>query len=150
MEHEELKPVIINFLNKHVKMVLTVLDEKGAPNSSLMHYAIDDDLNFFMGTKMAFGKYEAVSSDPRVAIVVVDDVEDPLLVVDIQARAEKIPSEKTEEVFKFFESKNSSLHYVKGAEDYVMFKLVPSAIRWLDASSGELQITDLLVGSPEK
>jgi general stress protein 26 len=150
MEHEELLPVIKEFLNRHVKMVLTVLDEKGAPNSSLMHYVIDDDLNFYMGTKKAFGKYQAISADPRVSIAVIQEGLDPLQVVDIQARAHEIPAEKTAETFAFFESKNSSLHYVKGAEDYVMFKHVPSAIRWLDATSGELQITDLMVGSPKK
>ncbi len=150
MEHSERTRTVLDFLNGHVKMVLTVLDEKGAPNSSLMHYAIDDDMNFFMGTKKGFGKYSALTADTRVAIAVVQEGLDPLQVVDIQARAEEIPGEKTAEAFAFFESKNHSLHYVKGADDYVMFKLVPSAIRWLDATSGELKINDLKTGSPEK
>lgn len=150
MEHPELKQTVLDFLNGHVKMVLTVLDEKGAPNSSLMHYTIDDDMNFFLGTKKGFGKYAALTADPRVAIAVVEEGLDPLQVVDIQARAEEVPAGKTAETFAFFESKNHSLHYVKGADDYVMFKLVPSAIRWLDATSGELTINDLLIGSPKK
>lgn len=126
-------------------MVLTVLDQTGQPNSSLMHYAIDDHFAFYLGTRRAFGKYKALQADPRVAVAVVQESMDPLQVVDVQGRAEEISSESIPEMHAFFESKNPSKHYVKGAEDFTMFKITPSGIRWLDATSGELEMHDVAI-----
>ncbi len=132
------------FLNKHHKGVFTVLDKDGAPSSSLLHYAIDDELNFYIGTKKSFGKYEALKKDPRVAMAVVEESADPLRVADMQGKAEEIPAEETAKLYEWFQSKNPQKHYVKGADDFVMFRIKPTTLRFMDASSGELKITDLI------
>lgn len=139
-----LRQTVLEFLDKHHKMVLTVLDKDGAPSSSLMHYVIADDFSVFIGTKKGFGKYEAMTHDERVSLAVVEEGEDPLRVVDMQGRAAPVPPDMVEETYKFFKDKNMTKHYVQGAEDFVMFKIVPFSVRWMDASSGELKITDLI------
>ena len=138
-----LKAEAKKFLDKHRKMVLTVLDQDGSPNSSLMLYATDDDFNLYFGTCRCFGKYSALKNDARVAVAVLEEEIDPLRVVDIQGKAEEIPEDKTKETLKWFESKNPAKYYVKDAEDFVMFKVEPKEVRWLDATSGELKIYDL-------
>jgi hypothetical protein len=47
------------------------------------------------------------------------------------------------EWFAHFKAKNPSKYYVEGAPDFVMFRVRPTQIRWLDAVSGELSITNL-------
>ena len=131
------------FLNAHRKMILTVLDQNGHPNSSLMLYVIDDDFNFYFGTCKCFGKYSALQKDARVSVAVVEEKLDPLLVVDVQGIAEEIPEEKTKETLGWFVSKNPAEYYVKDAEDFVMFRIKPQGVRWLDATSGELKVYDL-------
>ena len=141
--NDELKRIVREFLNAHRKMVLTVLDQNKHPNSSLMLYAADDDLNIYFGTCEHFGKYKALKADPHVAVAVVQESVDPLQVVDVQGVAEQVPAEKTQETLAWFTEKNPATYYVKDREDFVMFKIVPSGVRWLDATGGELQIHDV-------
>lgn len=140
---EALRKEALDFLNEHRKMVLTVLDIERHPNSSLMLYAVDDNFNVFFGTCEAFGKYKALKADNHVSLAVVQESIDPLQVVDMQGVVEEIPYEKTAETLEWFVGKNPSKYYVKDSEDFRMFKIVPSGVRWLDATSGELQINDL-------
>lgn len=140
---EQLKGEALSFLNNHRKMVLSILDEHGYPNSSLLLFAADDDFNLFFGTCKCFGKYAALNNDPHVSLAVVEESIDPLKVFDMQGIAKEIPEEKTAETLAWFTGKNSSKYYVKDREDFVMFKVTPTKMRWLDASSGELKINDL-------
>jgi general stress protein 26 len=146
--HKEVTPEIrdeaLAFLNQHKKMVLSILDIEKHPNSSLLLYAVDDEFKMYFGTCKHFGKYAALSADPHVSLAVVEEKIDPLKVIDMQGRVEEISSQKTSETLKFFESKNSSKFYVKGEKDFVMFKVIPTHVRWLDASDGKLQMYDII------
>ena len=141
--NDELKKEALDFLNAHRKMVLTVLDKERHPNSSLMLYAVDDDFNVFFGTCECFGKYQALKADPHVSLAVVQEGVDPLQVVDMQGEVHEISHEETQTTLEWFTQKNPAKYYVKDAEDFVMFKIVPSGVRWLDATSGELEMHDL-------
>jgi len=147
MENEvtpEIREKALAFLNAHRKMVLSILDKEKHPNSSLLLYAVDDDFNVYFGTRKCFGKYAALSADPHVSLAVVEESIDPLKVLDMQGRVEEISSAETSERLEFFESKNPSKYYVKDADDFVMFKVVPTHARWLDATSGELKMYDIV------
>ena len=144
MSNEQKLAEARTFLNDHYKAVFTVLDRNGAPSSSLMHYVIDENFNVYISTKKAFGKYAAMKRDSRVSFAVIQENIDPLVVVDIQGVAEEIPEAKTPETYGFFKSKNDKKHYVQGADDFVMFRVTPSSLRFMDARSGDLTITDLI------
>ena len=138
MDQAELKQKVVDFLNVHRKAVVAIVGEGGVPSTSLMLYVIDEHLNVYFGTRKSFGKYKALLNDPNVSLTVVEETLDPLRAVEIRGVVEFIPEDKTGETLKFFESKNKSKYYVKGAEDFVMFKVVPNFVRYLDATSGEL------------
>ncbi len=131
------------FLNTHRKAVFAILDVHGLPTTSLMLYAIDDDFNVYFGTRRSFGKYADIRHQPVVSLSVVEEVLDPHKVVDIRGTAVEIPDEECGKTCSFFKTKNPSKYYIESADDFVMFKLIPNFIRWADASSGELVITDL-------
>ena len=143
MEQAQLRQTIIDFLNAHRKAVFSLLDEAGLPTTSLMLYVVDDDMNVFFGTRKAFSKYGHIKKHPVMALSVIQDTLDPLQVVDIRGDVYELSPEDQENVHAWFKTKNPSKYYVEGADDFVMFKLVPHFIRWLDAESGELSIVDL-------
>ncbi len=147
MDNAQLRQLIGHFLNAHRKAVFAFIDEKGAPTTSLMLYAIDDDLNVYFGTRRAFHKYTYITRNPVVALSVAEEALDPLKVVDIRGTVTELSLEEGKERHEFFKSKNASKYYVEGAEDFVMFKITPTFIRWADATSGELTLTDVSVGS---
>lgn len=143
-ETKEIRSVASEFLTGHKKMILTILDKDGHPNSSLLLYAVDD-FNIYFGTRKVFGKYAALHADPHVAVAVVQEGIDPLQVLDIQGVVVEVPEEETKEKLEWFVSQNTSKYYVKDADDFVMFKVKPTCIRWLDAMNGDLQICDIAV-----
>jgi len=143
MEQAELRKTIIDFLNNHRKAVFSILDDDGLPTTSLMLYVIDDDLNVFFGTRKAFAKYKHILDHPVVSLSVIEEALDPLKVVDIRGDVEQLSPQDQENVHRWFKTKNPSKYYVEGADDFVMFKLTPHFVRWLDAESGELSIVDL-------
>lgn len=147
MDNIQLRQLIGHFLNAHRKAIFSFIDEKGAPTTSLMLYAIDDDLNVYFGTRRAFHKYAHITRNPIVALSVVEEALDPLKVVDIRGMVTELSPEEGKERHEFFKSKNSSKYYVEGAEDFVMFKVTPTFIRWADATSGELTLTDVVASS---
>ena len=108
-----------------------------------MLYVIDDEMNVFFGTRKAFSKYQHILDNPVVSLSVIEEALDPLKVVDVRGTVEQLAPYDQENVHAWFKTKNPSKYYVEGAEDFVMFKLTPNFVRWLDAESGELSIVDL-------
>lgn len=144
-ELSEFKEEALEFLNNHRKMVMTVLDENKHPNSSLLLYAVDDDFNVYFGTCKCFGKYSALKADPHLSLAVVQEEINPVTVVDMQGKAEELLPQEVEVRLDWFCKKNPAEFYIKGREDFTMFKVVPHKIRWADASSGTLEIHDLKI-----
>jgi uncharacterized pyridoxamine 5'-phosphate oxidase family protein len=143
MDQSTLRQTVIDFLNSHRKAVFAINDDDNLPTTSLMLYVIDDEMNVFFGTRKAFRKYKHLHKNPVVSLSVIQEALDPLRVVDVRGEVTELSPEDTKNVYAFFKSKNPSKYYVEGAEDFTMFKLVPHFVRWLDAETGELTITDL-------
>lgn len=140
-----LRRTVIDFLNAHRKAVFAIVDKNSLPTTSLMLYAIDDELNVYFGTRRSFGKYADITHQPVISLSVIEEAVDPLRVVDIRGTAIEVPDEECGTTCAFFKTKNPSKYYVEGAPDFVMFKIVPTFVRFADATSGELKITDLVL-----
>lgn len=143
MDAVELNKVVLDFLNGHRKALLAVVSPDHKPKVSLMLYAIDENFHFYFGTRKAFKKYAWMQENTQVSLAVAEEALDPLRVVEVQGVVHFIAPDKTAHILEFFESKNPSKYYVKGAEDFVMFRVEPEHVRWLDATSGELTMTDV-------
>jgi|SRR3989344_5528835 len=146
MEQEKpVRDVVQEFLETHVKMVLGINehDGEGYPNTSLMHYAVGKDLHMYFGTKRAFGKYESLRKDPKVSYVIVEEGKDPLRVVDGRGIARELTPDEAKFAYEYFKRNNLSKWYVEGATDFAMFTIEPTAMRWLDATSGQLKVTNV-------
>ncbi len=141
--NNEHKAIVRDFLNAHRKAVFAIIDDGGLPATSLLLYAIDDDLNVYFGTRRVFKKYNDILVQPVVSLSVIEEKLDPLKVVDIRGTATEIPASLLSETHAFFKTKNPAKYYVEGAEDFTMFKLTPHFMRWLDASTGELEMIDI-------
>jgi general stress protein 26 len=142
-ENDMLREEVKQFLNAHRKAIFAISDKEGFPTTSLMLYAIDDNVHVYFGTRKAFGKYADILARPIVSLSVVEEKLDPLIVVDVRGVATQVPDEECERTHAFLKSKNTSKYYVEDAPDFVMFKIVPSFIRYANASSGALVIKDI-------
>lgn len=140
---QELQSIVRDFLNAHRKAIFAFVDPEGNPATSLMLYAIDDNLNVYFGTRKVFSKYTNAKRHPFVSLSVMEEVLDPLKVVDIRGEATELSHEEQESMYAYFKTKNQSKYYVEGADDYVMFRITPRSIRWADATSGELILSDV-------
>lgn len=141
---QNLAQEVREFLNNHRKAIFAINDDSGLPTTSLMLYAVDDEFNVYFGTRRGFGKYQHILKNPVISLSVMEEKIDPLKVADIRGSARELSQEEGEVAHSFFKTKNQSKYYVEGADDFVMFKIVPNFIRWADASSGELKIVNLL------
>jgi general stress protein 26 len=144
-DQTELRLKVIDFLNAHRKAVFAILDKNGLPTTSLMLYAIDDELNVYFGTRRSFGKYTDIKLQPIVSLSIIEEDIDPKKVVDIRGTAFEVPDEECGKTCSFFKTKNPAKYYIEDTPDFVMFKLVPSFVRFANAESGELKITDLVL-----
>jgi general stress protein 26 len=146
-DNETLRAEVMDFLNTHRKAVFAILDKNGLPTTSLMLYAVDDELNVYFGTRRSFGKYADITRQPVISLSVIEEAIDPLKVADIRGTAIEVPDEECGTTCAFFKTKNPSKYYVEGAPDFVMFKIVPSFVRFADATTGELKVSDLTLGA---
>jgi len=146
-DNNVLRLTIIDFLNAHRKAVFAILDKNGLPTTSLMLYAIDDELNVYFGTRRSYGKYTDIARQPVISLSVIEEAIDPLKVVDIRGTAIEVPDEECGTTCNFFKSKNPAKYYIEGTPDFVMFKIIPNFIRFADATSGKLTVNDLTLSS---
>ena len=139
------RDVVQEFLEKHFKMVLAMNehDGEGYPNNSIMHYAVGKDLHMYFGTKRSFGKYDSLKKDPRVAYVVIDDGLDPLCAVDGRGIAKELSPSEAQYAYEYFKRNNTTKWYIEGAQDFAMFVIEPTDIRWVDGRSGNLVTVDI-------
>ena len=63
--------------------------------------------------------------------------------VEVRGKAEEVPEGERSAKHALMKEKNPQNSYVEGAEDFVMFYVKPSHLRFVDASSGELVSTDI-------
>ena len=125
MDRAPLNQIVLDFLNGHRKALLAVVSPDHRPKVSLMLYAIDENFHFYFGTRQAFKKYAWMQENAQVSLAVAEEALDPLRVVEVQG----------------------VVHFI--APDFVMFRVEPEHVRWLDATSGELTMTDVELVLPE-
>jgi general stress protein 26 len=134
---------IRQFLANNRKAVLSTVSPSGNPEAAMMLYVVEDiDLVLYWGTKKSFRKYENLKANPHVAVTVMQAVEDPLVTVQLEGVVEFIAPEQEEFVYSLFDHKNPSKFFVRGASDFVLFKVVPQWVRILDGTSGQLHISE--------
>lgn len=146
MENEiAVRSTVQGFLEGHMKMVLSLNEEGGPPNTVLMHYAIDRSLHIHFGTKRASAKYTALKKDPRVSFLVIDEGLDPKRVASGRGVVRELDPQEGENAKLLFKTVNKSKWYMEQAQDLVMFEIKPTSLCWLDGSSGELKVCDIVL-----
>jgi general stress protein 26 len=142
MTQEELKLTILGFLRSHHKAVLATDGDDNHPTTSLMLYVADNDLSLYFGTRKSFAKYGIMQRHPYVSASIIQEGLDPQKTVEIRGKIDFIPDDQTAERLQHFQSLNPCKFYVCDADDFVMFKVVPSFVRYLDATTGELTLSN--------
>ena len=147
---ESLKETVQDFLAKHPKMSLAINEDGLAPNISLMHYAMEGTRRMLIGTRKAFKKYDAMKKDGKVSFMIVDEGLNPLRSVSGHGVATELTDFQMDFAYALFKKENIAKWYVEGANDFAMFEIVIASLRYLDATSGSLQILDVPVEPPKE
>lgn len=147
---ESLREIVHDFLLKHPKMSLAINEESGAPNVSLMHYAMEGNRRMLIGTRRSFKKYDAMKRDGNVSFMVVEEGLNPLRSVSGHGVAAELSDFQMDFAYALFKKENIAKWYVEGADDFAMFEIVLSSLRYLDATSGSLKITDVPIEAPQE
>ena len=137
------RQTVLKFLERHVKMILSINEAGKAPNTVLMHFAINQGLQLYFGTKRSSAKYAALKRDPKVSFLVIDEGLDPKCVASGRGDARELNWEDTKAAYAFFKSANRSKWYMEGEKDLVMFEVILNSLCWLDGSSGDIKICDI-------
>ncbi len=137
---DNLKKTVFDFLDAHKKAIFGTVDEEGQPHTALMLYAVDDKLNVYFGTRKAFGKHERLMKNPSVSLTVAEEKNDPMRAVDLHGIVEVVSDADAATSLEFFKGKNMSKYYVQGSDDFVMYKVKPTMVRYLDATLGDLEV----------
>lgn len=145
---ESLQETVQDFLAKHPKMSLAINEDAGAPNISLMHYAMEGTRRMLIGTRKAFKKYEAMKKDGNVSFMIVEEGLNPLRSVSGHGIATELSDFQMDFAYALFKKENIAKWYVEGAQDFAMFEIVISSLRYLDATSGSLQILEVPIKPP--
>ena len=143
MDQNALRQSVLSFLQTHRKAVLAACNESCYPTTSLMLYAVNENFEMHFGTRKAFGKYPALLARPFVSVTVVEEAIDPLKAVEIRGDVEFIEGQHVPSTLEWFTAQNPSTFYIKEADDFVMYKVIPQMVRWMDATSGNLVMEHL-------
>lgn len=141
--HEEVR----QFLQAHTRMVLAIDDDGRCPNTSLMHYILgENSFALYIGTRKSFAKYALLQRNRCAACLITEDTPDPVRVVSIHASIEEISEGIENELAQsILRANNRTTWYVDGSDDLKMFALRPMTIKYLNGSSGKLEVHDIPV-----
>ncbi len=139
-----------DFLSKHPKMALAINEPNNAPNISLMHYAMEGSRRMLIGTRKSFKKYAALKHDGNISFLIMDEAVNPLKSVSGQGVATELTDFQMDFAYTLFKKENIAKWYVEGADDFAMFEIILTSLRYLDATSGTLTITDIPVDAPKE
>ena|SRR3989338_4018997 len=131
-----MKEEVLKFIREHAECVLATIHADGRPEAAVVLFAIDDDFNFYFGTKKEYRKYANLLKNDNAAVVVGVSGKDPRT-VQVEGKITMLESavdvEKAKEILKT----NSAM--VPFLElPLVYMRLTPSWLRYLDETKGDI------------
>lgn len=132
------KKEVLEFLRNHPECVLATVSPDGKPEAATVLFAVDDDLTFYFGTSDKYRKYQNLSKNKNVAVVVGVNQKDPRS-AQVEGTMDPILEEaeiaKTKE---FFAEQNPAMKpFLNWPLKF--FKLKPTWLRFLDETKGEAE-----------
>lgn len=129
------------FLKNHSLCVIGLVGEGGAPQSSLVEFVVDDDLNLYFGTNKKFRKVAVLQTESKASVVVGGYEE---ACVQIQASVEPLTGDFKAGVQDLLLSRMKQNYFpIVGEEDFVFFKIIPEWIRYTDVSTKPWNVFEL-------
>ncbi len=112
----DMQEKIIGLMNQQGLGVLSTKDKDGHPYASLIAFATNpDNSQLFFVTPKATRKYDNLSQDPRVALLINDCVNDPsdfhqAMAVTVLGRAKSVEGELKDDILPIYLKKHPYLH----------------------------------------
>jgi general stress protein 26 len=138
MVDQIIKQKATQYLRSKFVAVISTVSQNNQPESATVYFDVDENFNFYIMTKQFTRKYKNIQQNQQVALVIGTDNEPAT--VQVQGKAEEISDsqefDKRLESIKqrFFQNEYVAPLFQLQSEknEVVLFKIVPSWIRWLD------------------
>ncbi len=125
---------VIQFIRQHRLCALSTVSSEGQPRAASVFLAVDDQLDLFFMTKVETIKYRHILQNPRVAVVITDEV--GFQTVQAEGVAEEVQRNETKHWMIEQLSHNASsstgqlpIDQIAG-NAYVFLRIRPTWLRW--------------------
>jgi len=132
---KELNKEVLGFLRTHPECVLATVSASGKPEAATVLFAVDDDFNFYFGTRTDYRKYMNLVGDKWAAVVVGASAKDPRTV---QAEGKMAFLARESDIGKakmLFRMRNPAM-IPFFSMPLVYMRLTPLWLRFLDETKG--------------
>lgn len=131
MNQKEQKKIALDFIKQHTLAVLSTVTPDNKSESAVIEFSEKENLEIIFDTFETFRKYTNMRNNPNVSVVIGWD-EDKTL--QLEGKAVELESEEVEEYKKIHLVKLPKAIDIISQEGIRFFKIVPTWIRYLDAS----------------
>lgn len=128
-------------LRTNVLAVLSTLADQYQPQSALVAFAEDKDLNLYFQTRLTSRKHKNLSEHRKVSLVIGWDIND-LVTVQLEGVANEVPSTSVVKALFVKKESPSTSEYLNHA-DARFYKVNPSWVRYSDYSTKPPHIWEL-------
>jgi general stress protein 26 len=142
-DSEAVERDIFELMNRHNLMVVSSQNETGSPQSAVVEFLLKHDFVVYFATVRSFRKYQNLTSNPRVSLVIggADEVTVQYEGTATEVTPEEIPDDQKSRL---------APHVRKGFDPPVVekssvayFKITPQWIRYTDVSNLPWKITEV-------
>lgn len=120
-------------------MVISSVNKKGNPESSIVGFGQNSDLELIFGTDMTTRKVKNITQNSRVSIVVNGSES----AIQYEGKAQLLNGKKLEDFQGIFYKKVPGLRKYSLISSQIYYKIVPTWIRYIDHTTSPGTITEI-------
>lgn len=133
------KQKIYQFLNSQKHMVISSVNASGNPQSAMVGFAQNKNLEIIFGTDMTTRKAQNLSNNHNVAIVVNGNEYN----LQYEGKAKQIEGEELEKMQKIFFKKIPGLKKYAQLTNQIYFKVTPTWLRFIDHTYSPGKVSEI-------
>ena len=122
---------VLRLTRKYCYAALATTSRSGAPQVAPLRYVVNDDFEIVMGTLRTSRKYDNLSTNRRVAVVVWDYE----LSIQIEGQFEEVEEDEEEQLRRYFATELPREAELRASRPtHLFFRIVPTWVRCSDFS----------------
>lgn len=134
------KKQILEFMDEHPHMVISSLNNQGKPQSAVVGFGSNSDLQIIFGTSKKSRKARNITKNGSVSVVIGWD---DLGTIQLEGAARPLIDDEIDKFTEVYFIKNPSARLYKDDPDEQYFLITPAWLRYTDVSKNPWAMTEL-------